>query len=193
VGNDAAPFLEDLAELGAGRYHFTNDPSSIPSIFTEETSLATRAYLVEEPFFPVLVNSSPILSGINEVPRLYGYVASSPKDLAQVILKSAKDDPILATWQYGLGRSVAFTSDATGRWAREWLGWESFAKFWVQAVRYTIGTVTNRALETSVQLAGEGARLILDARNPNGEFINGYQVAANIVAPNGESQSVLLR
>jgi len=193
VGNDAAPFLEDLATLGAGRYHFTNDPSSIPSIFTEETSLATRAYLVEEPFFPALVNSSPILSGINEVPRLYGYVASSPKDLAQVILKSDKDDPILAAWQYGLGRSVAFTSDATGRWARDWLGWEPFAKFWVQAVRYTIGTVTNRALEINVELEAEGAHLTLDARNPNGDFVNGYQVAANIVVPNGESQSVTLK
>ena len=195
VGNDAAPFLKDLAALGAGRYHFTNDASSIPSIFTEETSLATRAYLVEEPFFPALVNSSPILSGINELPRLYGYVASSPKELAQVILKSDKDDPILATWQYGLGRSVAFTSDATGRWARDWLGWEPFAKFWVQAVRSTIGTVSNRALETSVELQGPSgqARLTLDARNPNGDFVNGYQVAANIVAPNGESQSVTLR
>ena len=193
VGNDAAPFLKDLAALGAGRYHFTNDPSSIPSIFTEETSLATRAYLVEEPFFPALVNSSPILSGINDVPRLYGYVATSSKDLAQVILKSEKDDPILATWQYGLGRAVAFTSDATGRWARDWLGWEPFAKFWVQTVRYTVGTVTDRALETSVELQDEQARLILDARNPNGDFVNGYQVEANIVGPNGESQSVTLK
>ena len=193
VGNDAAPFLKDLAEVGGGRFHFTNDPSSIPSIFTEETSLATRAYLVEEPFFPSLVNSSPILSGINEIPRLYGYVASSPKDLAQVILKSDKDDPILATWQYGLGRSVAFTSDATGHWARDWLGWEPFAKFWVQTVRYTLGSVSNRSLETSVELEGEEARLLLDARNPNGDFVNGYHVSANIVAPNGESQSVDLR
>jgi len=193
VGNDAAPFLKDLAEIGAGRYHFTNDPSSIPSIFTEETSLATRAYLVEEPFFPALANSSPILSGINEAPRLYGYVATSPKDLAQVILKSDKDDPILATWQYGLGRSVAFTSDATGRWARDWLGWDGFAKFWVQAVRYTIGNTATTALETTVELAGEKARLTLDAREPNGEFINGYQVDANIVAPDGETQSVTLK
>jgi len=193
VGNDAAPFLEDLATLGAGRYHFTNDASSIPSIFTEETSLATRAYLVEEPFFPVLVNSSPMLSGINEVPRLYGYVASSPKDLAQVILKSDKDDPILAAWQYGLGRSVAFTSDATGRWARDWLGWDLFAKFWVQAIRYTIGTTTNTTLETNIELNGERAHLILDAHTPNGDFINGYQVEANIVAPNGEAQTVTLK
>jgi Mg-chelatase subunit ChlD len=193
VGNDAAPFLKDIAELGAGRYHFANDPSSIPSIFTEETSLATRAYLVEETFFPTLVNSSPILTGIHEVPRLHGYVASSPKDLAQVILQSEKEDPILATWQYGLGRSVAFTSDATGRWARDWLPWESFPKFWVQTVRYTIGNSANSALEMNVDLAGERAHITLDARALNGEFINGYQVEANIVAPNGESQTAALK
>jgi hypothetical protein len=193
VGNDAAPFLEDLAAIGQGRYHFTNDAASIPSIFTEETSLATRAYLVEEPFFPTLVNSSPILTGITETPRLLGYVASSPKDLAQVILQSDKKDPVLATWQYGLGRSVAFTSDATGRWARDWVGWDGFPTFWVQAVRYTIGSSANSALQMSVTSQGEQARLTLDARTPNGEFINGYEVQANVVAPNGEAQSVTLK
>ena len=193
IGNDAAPFLEDLALLGEGRYHFTNNPGSIPSIFTEETALATRAYLVEEPFFPTLVNSSPILSGINEVPRLYGYVASSPKDLAQVILRSDKEDPVLATWQYGLGKSVAFTSDATGRWARDWLQWNGFPTFWIQAVRYTIGSSTNNALEMSVEAEGEEARLTLDAQNSSGEFINGYQVEANIIAPDGEAQPVTLK
>jgi Mg-chelatase subunit ChlD len=193
VGNDAAPFLEDLAVLGAGRYHFTNDASSIPNIFTEETSLATRAYIVEESFFPTLVNSSPILSGINEVPRLHGYIASSPKDLAQVILQSEKEDPILATWQYGLGRSVAFTSDATGRWARDWLGWDGFPTFWVQAVRYTIGASRNTALEMSVASEGEQRRLTLDANNLTGEFLNGYQVEANIVGPDGNSQAVSLK
>ena len=193
VGNDAAPFLEDLAEVGGGRYHFTNDPSSIPSIFTEEVSLAARAYLVEEPFFPALANSSPILSGVNELPRLYGYVASSPKDLAQVILKSDKDDPILAAWQYGLGRAVAFTSDATGRWARDWLASDNFAKFWAQTVRYTIGNTVDNTLDASVELINGQARITLDAQTPGGEFINGYEASANVVAPNGETQSLTLK
>ena len=130
VGNDAAPFLKDLAALGGGRYHFTNNAGSIAAIFTEETTLAARAYIVEESFYPTLVNSSPILSGIAAAPRLHGYVASSAKNLAQVILESDKGDPILATWQYGLGRSVAFTSDATGRWARDWARSEIFPTFW---------------------------------------------------------------
>lgn len=190
VGNDAAPFLEDLAALAGGRYHFTNDASSIPSIFTEETSIATRAYLVEETFFPTLVNSSPILTGIDTIPRLRGYVASSPKDLAQVILRSDKEDPILATWQYGLGRSVAFTSDATGRWGTDWLNWDGFAAFWVQTVRSTISNSVNSTLEMSVVLEGEQARVTLDARTPSGDFVNGYDVQGNIVAPDGGTRSI---
>jgi Ca-activated chloride channel family protein len=190
VGNDAAPFLKDLAALGGGRYHFTNNASTIPSIFTEETMLATRTYIVEESFFPTLVNSSPILSGITETPRLYGYIATSAKDLAQVILQSEKGDPILATWQYGLGRSVAFTSDATGRWGRDWARSKIFPTFWAQAIRYTINDSLNTALQMAIESQGENFRITLDARNRTGEFLNAYQIKANIVAPNGEAQSV---
>ncbi len=190
VGNDAAPFLKDLAALGGGRYHFTNNANNIATIFTEETTLASRAYIVEESFFPTLVNSSPILANINEVPRLHGYVASSAKDLAQVILESEKGDPILAVWQYGLGKSVAFTSDATGRWARDWARSQIFPTFWVQAVRYTINDSLNSALQMTIESQGEKANITLDARNRTGDFLNAYQIEANIISPNGEAQSV---
>jgi len=190
VGNDAAPFLKDIAALGGGRYHFTNNPSNIATIFTEETTLATRAYIVEESFFPTLVNSSPILANIKEAPQLHGYVATSAKDRAQVILKSPKGDPILATWQFGLGKSVAFTSDATGRWARDWASSKIFATFWAQAVRYTVNDSANSALQMTIESQGENAKIILDARNRTGDFLNAYQIEANIIAPNGETQTV---
>ncbi len=198
VGRDAAPFLKDLAELGNGRYHFTTDPASIPSIFTEETSLASRAYIEEGRFALQLVNASPILSGLESLPPLYGYVASSPKELAQVILSAGgtgnnRNDPILAAWQYGLGRSVAFTSDATGRWGRDWVSWREYAAFWAQATRYVLGEMSAARLQMDVTLRGEMARLTLEARGPDGDFLNGYQVTANVVAPEGRMQTVILR
>ena len=196
VGADAAPFLKDLAAIGGGRYHLATNAASIPSIFTEETALAARSYIVEESFFPKLVNSSPILAGIDATPRIHGYVATSAKDLAQVILRADKEnDPILATWQYGLGRSVAFTSDATGRWGRDWVSWQDYASFWAQTVRYTLGDSSNTALEMKVALDGASkqAHLTLDARSRSGGFLNGYQIKANVVAPNGETQAVSLR
>lgn len=198
VGRDAAPFLKDLAEIGNGRYHFTTDPASIPSIFTEETTLASRAYIEEGQFTPELVHASPILSGLESLPPLYGYVASSPKELAQVILAAGgtgnnRNDPILATWQYGLGRSVAFTSDATGRWGKDWVSWNDYAAFWAQAARYVLGEMNAARLQMDVTLRGETARLTLEARGPGGDFLNGYQVTANVVAPQGGTQTVTLR
>jgi Mg-chelatase subunit ChlD len=198
VGRDAAPFLKDLAELGNGRYHFTTDPASIPSIFTEETTLATRAYIEEGLFAPQRVNASPILSGLESLPPLYGYIASSPKELAQVILAAGgtgvnRDDPLLAAWQYGLGRSVAFTSDATGRWGKDWVSWSNYAAFWAQAARYVLGEMSAAHLQMDVSLRGETARLSLEARGPGGDFLNGYQVTASVVAPESGAQTVTLR
>jgi len=198
VGRDAAPFLPQLAELGGGRYHFAENPASIPSIFTEETSLATRAYLVEEPFFPRLKTDSPILNGIDALPQLYGYVGASPKDSAQTILVTHQDDPLLASWRYGLGKVVAFTSDASGRWAKDWLEWEGFATFWAQSLRFTLGNALESAVATRVTLEGERAHLVVEAAEFSAGaelagFLNGLSFQANILAPDGVTQTITLK
>jgi Mg-chelatase subunit ChlD len=193
VGRDAAPFLARLAEAGGGRYHFATDPGSIPSIFTEETTLASRSYIEEREFFPKQVSSSPLLNGITKAPPLYGYVATSPKDAAQVILASDQGDPILAAWQYGLGKAVAFTSDATGRWGKQWIDWEKFPQFWGQIVRYTIGDPNASALSVRVDQQGDAAKVIVDARDANGDYLNGYTLNGNIVEPDGSAQPIELQ
>ncbi len=195
IGSDAAPFLEDLAELGGGRYHFTADPSSIPQIFTEETTLATRAYIEEHDFFPRQASPSPLLAGIRETPQLRGYVSASAKDVAQVILESDLGDPILAAWQYGLGRAVAFTSDATARWAQNWLGWEGFPSFWAQTVDYVLARRAGSPLEVRVEheAGAASARLVVEAETEAGEYLNGYRMQARVIDPEGETREVTLQ
>lgn len=201
VGRDAAPYLSGLAELGGGRFHFTAEPATIPAIFTEETTLATRAYLIEETFYPQLVTSSPIMANLNETPALHGYVGTSGKDTAQIILNSTQGDPILAVWQYGLGRSAAFTSDATGRWGGDWVSWEGFAPFWSQVVGYITAQGSSSQIEANINQNGDAAQIILDAHQigsaatPEGQeyFLNGYAMQANVVEPGGESQTISLR
>jgi Mg-chelatase subunit ChlD len=185
VGRDAAPFLEDIAQLGGGRYHFTADPSTIPSIFTEETTLASRSYIIEDTFTPNLVSSSPILSGLDRFPPLHGYVGTTAKQAARTILASTRSDPILAAWQYGLGKTVAFTSDASGRWASDWIPWDGFATFWSQALNYTLKTEASAALEVQVLPGRDKNQLIVDARSTSGEYLNDYTFKANVVAPDG--------
>ncbi|MCP4543377.1 MAG: VWA domain-containing protein [Chloroflexi bacterium] len=179
-------FLQEIAELGGGRYHFTNQAANLPVIFAEETQLAMRSYIVEEPFFPRQTSTSPILTGIDTVPQLAGYVATTPKSASRVILSTHQDDPLLAAWQYGLGRSVAWTSDATSRWAQRWVEWEGFGRFWGQVVRWTIVERTDVPVEVNVALEGEEAHVTVDAVDEGGGFVNGLDAGVSLVGPDGE-------
>ncbi len=191
AGQDLA-FLEEIAGLGGGRYYFTGQAADLPTIFAEETQRAMRSYIVEEPFFPRQTASSPMLEGVEAVPRLLGYVATTPKPAAQVVLTTGQDDPLLAAWQYGLGRAVAWTSDATGRWAAPWVGWEGFGRFWAQVVRWSLAQPTDLPLEVQVELEGEMARVMVDALDRDGRFINGMEGMMRVVGPEGAVGEVAL-
>ena len=186
------PWLQQMAELGNGRFHLTEEAANLPQIFTQETAAIQRSYLVEERFFPDQVSTSPILAGIRETPPLYGYVATSPKATAQLVLQTQQSDPLLAQWQYGLGRALAWTSDATGRWASDWVRWGGFATFWNQAARWTFGNRAAGGLAAAVRLDGERARLTVDAQDAGGAFLNDLSLSANVVSPSGETQTVPL-
>src|SRR5690606_28649168 len=152
-----------------------------------------RAYIIEHEFAPTQTGSSPILSGITAVPPLYGYIGSSMKPAAQQILATDEGDPLLAAWQYGLGRSVAWTSDATGRWAGSWVPWEDFARFWSQAVRWTITEGANQNVEVQVQQEGERVRVTVDALDEAGNYLNGVEMSASVVAPDLTPTALELR
>ncbi len=138
AGGGANPFLEQLAKQGGGRYYAAANPASIPDIFLKETQQVSGEQIVEEPFYPILTSSSPILRGLDSgFPQLLGYNGTTAKPAAQTVLVTDRDDPLLAQWQYGLGRAVAWTSDSTGRWAKSWIGWQGFSKFFSQLVGWT--------------------------------------------------------
>jgi uncharacterized membrane protein len=185
-------FLEDIADLGGGRYYFTNRAANLPVIFAEETQLAMRSYVVEEPFYPALTAVSPILTGIDAVPQLAGYVATTPKPAGRVILTTHQNDPLLAIWQYGLGRAVAWTSDATGRWAQRWVTWDAFSRFWAQVVRWTIVERAEVPVEMMVRMEGEVAHVTVDAQDEDGAFVNGLDAGVSIVGPDGDPVQIEL-
>jgi Ca-activated chloride channel family protein len=54
-------------------------------------------------------------------PDLHGYVKTNRKATAQVPLVTDLGDPLLAHWQFGLGKVTAFTSDCKSRWAAMWI------------------------------------------------------------------------
>ncbi|HEV8438392.1 MAG TPA: VWA domain-containing protein [Methylomirabilota bacterium] len=187
IGKDAdVPLMVDIAKWGRGRFYYTEDDATIPRIFTLETQLASKASLVEQPFKPTLASPAhEAIQDINwkETPPLGGYVATTLKGTADMVLMTHQEDPLLATWRYGLGRTAAFTSDAKGKWAVLWVRWGGFNKFWSQVTRWTLRTGTRSDTVATVSRTDDVGEVLVDAIDPKGEFINFLDSQVGVVAP----------
>ena len=186
-GGGANDFLSGLAQRGGGRFYAATDPATIPDIFLKETQQVSGQQIVEETFFPILTSTSPILRGLEDgMPQLRGYNGTTAKAAAQTVLVSTRDDPVLAQWQYGLGRSVAWTSDAQGRWAANWVGWTGFNQFFSQLVSWTFPGEESGGLEAEFVTEGDRTRLQLRSVESDGTPRNFFDTQVNITDPNFE-------
>jgi uncharacterized membrane protein len=193
AGGGANPFLEQLAQQGGGRYYAAANPASIPDIFLKETEQVSGQQIVEESFFPIQTSSSPILRGLDQgLPRLLGYNGTTIKPAAQGVLVTSRDDPLLAQWQYGLGRAVAWTSDSTGRWARNWVGWTGFNRFFSQLVSWTFPGEETGGIEASFETNDDSTGLHVQSVEPDGSPRDFYSTSAVVVGPDLEPRTVNL-
>jgi uncharacterized membrane protein len=187
IGKDAdVPLMVDVAKWGRGRFYYTEDDSTIPRIFTLETQLASKATLIEQPFKPVVGNPAhETIADVDwkEAPPLGGYVATTLKGTADLVLMTHQEDPLLAAWRYGLGRSVAFTSDAKAKWSVLWVRWPGFNKFWAQVTRWTLRTGTRSDTVATVARMDELGEVLVDAVDGKGEFINFLDSQVGVVSP----------
>ena len=177
--------LGDLAKWGGGREYFTQDPYNVPQIFAKETVTASKSAIIDQPFIPQRIKPTQVLSGIDLdlAPFLLGYVATQPRPTAEIFLVSDRGDPVMASWQYGLGKVVAFTSDAKARWASDWLEWPGYGKFWTQLVRDTMRKTTLSNFQAEITKDKGIAHLAIDALSENGEFLNELDSDISLIGP----------
>jgi uncharacterized membrane protein len=138
LGRNDFQTMRDIARWGGGRYYTADDPTKIPAIFLRETRTVARLGIVQGKFFPQELSANPMVRDVTRVAPLYGYVATTPKPAAEIVLASSKLDPVLAAWQYGLGRSVAWTSDAAGLWSKDWVRAPGANRFWANLVSWVL-------------------------------------------------------
>ncbi|TAL03184.1 MAG: hypothetical protein EPO07_06560, partial [Verrucomicrobia bacterium] len=183
-----------MAENGKGRFYEIHNPNDLPQVFIKETSVILKSAIYEEPFKPQQRAASELISGIGsgEYPNLFGYVATTQKPRAETPLWTPKGDPLLAHWHYGLGRAVAFTSDARPKWARNWIGWDRYKQFWSQIAQWSLRQLENADFTSDVIVEkGEGS-INVEALDEKGNYRNFLDLRANVVGPKGERQSVRL-
>jgi secreted protein with Ig-like and vWFA domain/uncharacterized membrane protein len=166
VGPDAdAALLGALARAGRGRMHTAVDPARLPEVFLQETVMATRTILVDAQFFPAAASASPLLQGIDQVPALNGYVAVTPKERAEVVLVSHEGDPVLAAWQYGAGRAIAWTSDLGQRWSGAFSRHPVARELWGNAISWLLPPPDGGELIARVDHEANGSVLVVENRS----------------------------
>jgi len=189
TGEGAAEDLRPIAEAGGGRFYPGRDLDRIPEIIVEEALLASRDYIVEGEFFPQITSNDQAVQGLTASPPLFGYIASSTKPTASTLLRIGPDaDPLLASWQVGLGTATSWTSDASDRWAQSWADWDGYVQFWNTVIRDTFPSPSGD-VETRAQVQGDTLTIEIDSADV---FADGTQALARVTTPSGESIEVPL-
>jgi Mg-chelatase subunit ChlD len=193
MGSDSdRELMARLAHLGKGRFYHTEDPRDVPRIFTSETMTVAQDLVVEGEIRPRRAYASELIEGIGAFPVLRGYQRTSAKPAAQVPLRGRDDDPVLASWRYGLGKAVAFTSDLSGRWGRHWVQWPAFSRFVSQLARWTMRRSGSESFVPRFQWHGQRGEMTVDVLDRDERFINGLELEAIVADPSRQAQRMRL-
>lgn len=182
--------LKTIAGNGGGRYYHADDVANVPKIFLHEAQTVARSGVVHSTFVPRVVASTSGLLSSGSLPVLTGYVATTPKARAETVLISPKSDPVLATWQFGLGRTVAWTSDASGLWTRSWLRSHETEHFWSALVRSTLPAIAQHLLPVTTSAHGVTGQVTVDTPPSLG---GQPLVTAHVGGPGGQHLDLTLQ
>ena len=189
----ATALLNSIAASGGGKYYLVDNPRTIPRIFMKEAMRVARPVIFEDAggIAPQRVASHEILDGIDgALPPLTGFVMTSPKDspLVETPLLSPKPtgnrNSLLATWQFGLGRSVAFTTDAGQRWTKSWPQWSGYEKLFTQMARWTMRPTDKQSSLNVFAEATDGTiQVVVTALDKDDQFLNFLDLTGTLLDP----------
>src|ERR1700737_2159851 len=184
-----ASVMQAMAGWGHGRFYQSNSLQDVPQIFLKETREALKPWIVEGQITPQLASLADVIPGVplDSFPTISGYVATTPRAAADIVLKSPQGDPLLATWQYGLGRVLAWTSDAQGRWTAGLLQWPSANRFFGDIVHASLPQAGDPALQIETRVQGDHTHLLVTAPTTSGAT-----VTVNAVTPDLAGASLTL-
>jgi uncharacterized membrane protein len=203
-GPAESALLQRIATATGGKYYQAFNANALPRIFQREARRVARPLIFEHAagFAPIVNLSNEIVSGLPErLPPITGFVMTTAKEhpLVEIEIVSprptdGKNNTILATWTYGLGRSVAFTTDAGARWAKGWAGWEDYERFFSQMIRWSMrpsGDTGNFTVATEVK-DGQG-RVVVTALDKDDQFLNFLSLGGSVIGPDMEAHEVTVK
>jgi Ca-activated chloride channel family protein len=191
----AKDVMQLIAQEGGGRYYETEDPATMPQIFTKETMQASRSAIKEDLYASVVTGDHPILSGYEktQLPYVLGYVMTQTKPTANLLLAAETGDPLLAICRYGLGTGLCWTSDLTEKWGGEWLGWGNGGAFWAQVFRGIVRKEQSTGLSAAGAVDRERWLVNVTRRDEQDRPVDRVKWNAKAIDANGADLPVSIR
>ena len=190
TGEGAAQQLQAVAEAGHGRFYPGTDLSAIPQIMVQESIIASRNFVNEGEFLPEVTSSNAAVRGLTETPPLLGFVATTAKPSASTSLRVGPErDPLLATWQAGLGRVTAWTSDASARWSKSWAAWRGYSGFWAAVIKDTFAPSPDGG-SVRARVDGDRIKVTVDSADP---WPDGSNAKVTVSRPGGATVDAELK
>jgi hypothetical protein len=160
--------MKRISQYGGGLFHHVTDPSTLPQIVLEQLQDKTKDEPEKEgPWTPVQERGSELLAGLGarNYPSVLGFMDSELKRSAHqdlTITKSERRWPLLASWHYGKGKSIALTMDLEGRWSRNWIQWGGLQSFWGRLLDWLNPPEENLVPAHDIRVSYSENRAILD-------------------------------
>lgn len=204
VGQDSAiQLLTAVARAGGGKYYFVDNPRTIPRIFMKEAMRVARPVIFEDASGLTAQRTSDheILHGIGDsLPPFTGYVMTTPKEnpLVEIPLLAPKPaghkNALLASWQFGVGRTVAFTTDAGQRWTKNWPQWPGYERLFTQMVRWAMRPTDDReTLQIYTEHRDGQVYVTVTALDKNDEFLNFLDLSGTVLGPQAQPLELSLK
>ncbi len=186
--------LQQIANITGGKYYVVSRAEMLPRIYQREARKVSRPLVFERGagFSPQIRYPHEMIQGIeNPLPPITGFVRTSPKSnpLVEISLISPVPEgqdlnPILASWTYGLGKTVAFTTDAGKRWATAWTAWNNYDRLFSQIVRWSMRPSGDEGKFTVATDVQDGkVKVVVTALDKNDEFLNFLNMGSTVVGP----------
>ena len=182
-------FLQALCQdQKGGRFYRIADINRLRDFLRQDLAFHKELVKEDENIKIRIIHSEDVLKDIGRLPDLQGYQRTSLKERARLLGATSDNDPILAAWQYGQGKVLAFTSSLDYSWGRPWRDWTDSAKLWGQTLRWLTPVIKNNEdikINTSVQ---NNQRIKIVIQSEKFDADQGFQVT---ITSAGREKSVL--
>ena len=185
-----------------GNFYDVTNPNQLPSIYIKESRRVSQSFIYDKAFAPTIVGgggtSDVLAPGLpNPLPNLHGFVRTTLKENVLVGMSiegpTVFDQrfPVLAAWRYGLGKGVAFTSDARTQpgdpkqwWDRDWVKSDVYQKFWEQLVNWSMREAERGKMTLVTEYRDGRVRVTADVRDEKDKPVAGLTMRGAVTLPN---------